>query len=74
MYNVNIEKQCRCVKRSDYSFPLTCNDKLEALKKANEIIAYMNENFCQKHEFNINENGNEILISVKEQEFKNPYA
>ena len=66
MFEVAVEKECGCFKKSDFQNNLTFNSKDDALMQAVEMSKEMNENFCQKHEFTVIEEGNQIMISVQE--------
>ena len=61
-----MEKQCGCFKKSDFEAEQIFDSKEEALKKAKEMCEYMNEQFCQKHEFSISEEsaGDDVIIKV----------
>lgn len=63
-YIVNIEKQCGCFKKSGIELPKTFENKEEALKEAQELAQEFNETFCKKHNFEVEENGNEFMIKV----------
>ena len=63
-YIVNIEKQCGCVKKSNQEFPKTFENKEEALNEAKKLAEEFNETFCKKHNFQVEENGNELMIKV----------
>ena len=64
MYSVKVEKECGCFKRSGMKVQQSFNNKEEALIEAKEMAEEMNEAFCKKHNFNVAENGNEMLIQV----------
>jgi len=66
MYKLIMEKQCGCFKKSDFEAEQIFESEEEALKKAKQMCEYMNEQFCQKHEFSISEEkqGNDIIIKV----------
>jgi len=65
MVTLKIEKQCGCFKKSDLKAEQTFETKDEALKEAKDMCEYMNEKFCQKHNFSLEENGDEIVIKVE---------
>ncbi len=67
MFTININKECGCFKKSDYQNNQSFKSKDEAHQKAQEMIKDMNENFCQKHSFELNPNGNDmnIIMSLK---------
>lgn len=64
MVTLKMEKQCGCFKRSDFKEEQTFETKEEALKEAEAMCEDMNETFCQKHNFTVVENGDEIMIKV----------
>ena len=65
MITVEMEKQCGCFKKSDYSAVQTFANKDEALLAASEMCIDMNENFCQKHNFQVTENGDKLIIKMQ---------
>jgi len=65
MITLKIEKQCGCFKKSDLKAEQTFNTKEEALSEAKNMCEYMNEKFCQKHNFAFMQNGDEITIKVE---------
>jgi len=65
MYKVDIEKKCGCVKRSNLEFPKSFEDKKEAEFEALKLANYMNANFCKKHRFFVNEEGDTFKIYVE---------
>lgn len=64
MYSLKIEKECGCFKKSSFKAVAEFASKEEALKEAAAMCEDMNETFCQKHIFDIEDNGNEIMIKV----------
>ena len=65
MYKVDIEKKCGCVKKSGLEFPKTFEDKKEAEFEALKLANYMNANFCKKHRFFVNEEGDTFKIYLE---------
>lgn len=65
MYNVKIEKECGCFKRSGMESVKTFDNKDDALIEAQEWASEMNETFCQKHNFSIVEEENDLIIKVE---------
>jgi hypothetical protein len=65
MYNVKVNLECGCFKRSGYSANNSFDTKEEALKDATKMVEDMNKNFCGKHIFSLQEEGNDIIIDVK---------
>jgi len=64
MFTVNIDKECGCFKRSELENGMSFKSNDDALIKAQSMINHMNEKFCGKHGFALNENGNEFNISM----------
>jgi hypothetical protein len=66
MYTVDIEKRCGCVKKDNtIELPKTYKDKKEAEFEALKLANYMNANYCKKHRFFVNEEGNNFTICVE---------
>ncbi len=51
MYTVQMEKECECFKKSEYSNNNTFNTQQEAYQYANILVELMNEEFCAQHTF-----------------------
>lgn len=66
MFTVQMEKECGCFKRSDFQNNMQFATKDDALMQALEMAKDMNEEFCQKHEFTVAEEGDQIKIRVEE--------
>jgi hypothetical protein len=64
MITLKMEKQCGCFKKSDFKEEQTFASKEEALKEALAMCEDMNETFCQKHNFTVVENDDEMMIKV----------
>ena len=64
MNTIIVEKECGCFKRSVYENNASFASKDEALIQANLMVNHMNEKFCQKHEFEVSENGVNFMIAV----------
>ena len=64
MYNVKIEKECGCFKRSGMDSVKSFENKDDAMVEAQEWAAEMNETFCQKHNFSVVEEGDVMMIKV----------
>ncbi|MGA1933617.1 hypothetical protein ACH5BF_13045 [Arcobacter sp. YIC-464] len=63
MYKIIVANQCGCFKRSDLKNNLTFQSKDDALLKAIEMKNHMNKEFCNKHEFEVQEMYNNFVIS-----------
>jgi hypothetical protein len=70
MFTINVDKECGCFKRSMYENDQKFYSKDSALIEAQSMLRTMNEEFCQKHEFTLSENGDNfsIAMSVRAQE------
>ncbi len=66
MFTVKIEKECGCFKKSDFTNNMEFESKDDALIQALNMTKEMNQDFCQKHEFEVAENGATFMISVDE--------
>jgi len=64
MFTINVEKECGCFKKSDYQNNMTFDNKDDAQIEAKLMVSYMNQKFCQKHMFYIEEVGNTFIIKV----------
>lgn len=64
MTTVRMEKECGCFKKSSFKAIQEFASKEEALKEAVAMCEDMNETFCQKHIFSIEENNDELIIKV----------
>lgn len=65
MFTVKMEKECGCFKRSGMESTKTFGNKDDALIEAKAWAEEMNETFCQKHNFTIAEEGNDLIIKVE---------
>ncbi|GGD44216.1 hypothetical protein GCM10012288_18180 [Malaciobacter pacificus] len=63
MYKVVVQNQCGCFKRSNLQANLQFESKDDALLKAIEMKDKMNNEFCKKHEFEVQEMYNNFVIS-----------
>ena len=66
MYTVQIEKECECFKKSEYTNNNTFKTQQDAYNYANIVTELMNEEFCGKHTFcSQRAEGNNFVISVE---------
>jgi len=65
MFTVKIEKECGCFKRSGMKNVKSFDNKDDAMMEAKAWAEEMNETFCQKHNFSILEEGNELILKVE---------
>ena len=63
MYKIIVSNQCTCFKKSNLENNLKFQSKDEALLKAIEMKDTMNNDFCKKHEFDLQEMHNNFVIS-----------
>ena len=66
MFKITVNKECGCFRKSDLKNNQEFSTKDAALIEAIEMAREMNDNFCQKHEFVVKEEGNNISILVDE--------
>ena len=64
MFNIVVDRECGCFKRSSLENNITMESKDEALSKSLEMKAHMNEKFCGKHGFSVQEEGNTFVITM----------
>ena len=72
MFTINVTQECGCFKRSPYENNKSFESKDDALLQAGLMVNHMNSKFCQKHEFELSEDGQNFRIAVepREQEAK----
>lgn len=63
MYKIIVSNHCACFKRSNLENNLKFQSKDDALLKAIEMKNTMNNDFCKKHEFDLQEMYNNFVIS-----------
>ncbi|MEA3552891.1 MAG: hypothetical protein U9R39_00660 [Campylobacterota bacterium] len=68
MNTIIVEKECGCFKRSAYENNMNFASIDEAEIQLNQMLNYMNNKFCQKHEFNARQDGDNFIISVNQKE------
>jgi len=66
MFTINVSNECGCFKKSDFENNAEFIDKDEALIEAQKMTSYMNDEFCQKHNFTLVEDGSKFSIQVAE--------
>ncbi len=65
MFTINVTKECGCFKKSPYENNKSFASKDDALIQAQLMVNHMNEKFCQKHEFELSEDGQNFSIGVE---------
>ncbi len=68
MFTLRVEKECGCFRKSNLENNQKFTTKDAALMEAMNMAKEMNETFCQKHEFKVLEDGDDILIKVDERQ------
>lgn len=66
MFKIIVENECGCFKKSDLVNGVEVSSKDEALMKSIEMRDFMNDEFCGKHNFKVQEAGNNFVIAFKE--------
>lgn len=66
MFKIIIEKECNCFKKSDLQNGVEIASKDDALMKSLEMKNHMNDEFCGKHDFKVQEAGNNFVIAFAE--------
>lgn len=64
MYTITMEKQCGCFKRSNLAASQSFESKDDALVEAQNMANKMNTEFCKKHNFNVVEDGENLIITL----------
>lgn len=65
MFKIIVDKECGCFKRSDFQNNIEVNSKDEALSKSLEMVNHMNDEFCGKHKFKVEEAGDTFVIKMQ---------
>jgi len=63
MFKIIIEEECGCFKRSDLENGISLDSKDDALMKSLDMKDQMNNEFCGKHEFKVQEVQNNFVIA-----------
>ncbi|MBU0721759.1 hypothetical protein KJ877_10480 [bacterium] len=66
MFKIIVEKECGCFKRSSMQNNIDVASKDEALEKSLAMKEHMNEEFCKKHSFKVQEAGNTFVIAMSD--------
>ncbi len=67
MYNILVDQECGCFKKSDLTNNVSMDSKDEALSFALSTKDKMNEEFCGKHDFILSEVSDNFVISFAEE-------
>jgi len=65
MFKIIVEKECGCFKKSDLNNNIELESKDEALLKTLEMRDTMNDDFCGKHKFKVQEVENNFVIAME---------
>ena len=65
MHKVIVENECGCFRKSDLINNIEIESKDNALSKAIQMKNHMNQEFCMKHEFQLEEKENDFVISFR---------
>lgn len=65
MFKIIVDKECGCFKKSNLQNNIEVASKDEALTKALEMANHMNDEFCGKHTFKVEEADNTFVIKMQ---------
>lgn len=65
MYSVDVKNACRCFIRDGMAEHQEFSSKDEAKQEAEEMLSYMQKNFCKKHEFHLIERYGNFVIDIR---------
>ena len=66
MFKVTVPQQCGCFRRSGKDALSVFESKDEALMHATQMARVMNDEFCEKHKFNVEEQGPDFVILMSQ--------
>jgi len=64
MFTITVDKECGCFKKSDLENNKNFDNADDALIEAKNMVNFMNKDFCQKHSFQLSENGSDFSIAM----------
>ncbi|MBT5935240.1 hypothetical protein [Sulfurimonas sp.] len=64
MFKIIVDRECGCFKRSDMNNNVEFDSKDDALTTALEIVSTMNDSFCSKHKFILEEVAETFMIKM----------
>ena len=64
MFKIVVDRECGCFVRSSLQNNIAVDSKDEALAKSLEMKREMNDTFCGKHSFSVQEEGSTFVISM----------
>ena len=65
MYKVKVQNACKCFFKSGFAEVSEFDSKDDAKNEAEVMIKHMQDKFCKKHEFAINEQFGDYTIFIK---------
>ena len=68
MFKITVEKECGCFQKSDFTNNVSFANKDDALMEAMKMVNHMNEEFCAKHTFRLEEDGQNFDIFVADKQ------
>ena len=66
MYQITVERECGCFKRSDLQNNISVDNKDEAMMQSLEMVKRMNDDFCGKHGFKLIEADQQFVIAMND--------
>ncbi len=66
MFKIIVEHECGCFERSEFQNNTNMDSKDDALLMSLEMKDRMNNEFCTKHSFKVQEAGNDFVIAFAE--------
>lgn len=64
MFKIIVDRECGCFKRSDMNNNVEFDSKEDALTTALEMVSTMNDDFCAKHKFTLEEVAETFMIKM----------
>lgn len=65
MYKVNVPNTCSCFLKSGMPDSQEFDTQEEAKKEAENMLSKMQDKFCKKHEFSMNEQFGDYTVFIK---------
>jgi hypothetical protein len=65
MYKVVVENECMCFIKSKKPYEQSFDKGFAAYSAAEDLIEYMQKNFCKKHEFSVTKSYDGMTYTVK---------
>jgi len=66
MFKIIVEQECGCFKRSALENGIEMESKDDALMRSIDMKDQMNNEFCGKHNFKVQEAGNNFVIAFEQ--------